>query len=176
MENSAEFDAHVQRLLAPLKPGLEYVQTAAFVEDEFEPDEEDLVGSLTAEMLPRARAAAIECVGIVEGVLMDQIRNDATRFLEGNGDSPGWNAPDADAMQVNLEAFCGYNIHAWDTIHFPQYKEDAEEKSPGFLDASSFEYVKSFVGSALAALPYHITEGDEEIYYDSDETAKAEEE
>ena len=169
MEDSAEFQAHVQRLFTPLKPGLAYVRTEEFATDDFEPDE-DLRG-LTHDMLLRARKEAIECLSIVETDIMEQLNHDAHRYIREAGEQPGWGAANEEEMRVNLAEFCNTNIIRWDDIHFPEYKE----QSPGVLDDAGFEYVKSFVGSALAALPYHTTEGEEEIYYDSDETEKADE-
>ena len=167
MVDSAE--THVQRLFTPLKPGLVFVKRMEFMEDEFEPDED--LDNLTPEMLRRARKQAIKCLSIVEADMKEQLNYDALRYIAENGEQPGWNAVDAEEMKTNLAVFCDTNITRWDDIHFPVYKETSAHA----LDDAGLEYVKSFVGSALAALPYHITDGPEEIYYDSDVTEKADE-
>ena len=169
MENLPAFQAHVERLFAPLRPGLAYVRTMEFVTEDFEEIED--TSDLSPSMLERARAQGILCVDIVEEEILIQIRLDAHRFMEQNGVQPGWNAANADELEMNLEGFCDSNSGIWNSTHFPEYKA----RNPGDLDEAGLAYVRSFVGSALIALPSHLEGGDESIYYDSDETVQGEE-
>ena len=158
-------EEHVRRMSTPLKPGLVYARCAEFVA-EFE-DMADL-DDLSPEMLALARDEAVKCVDIIEASFMEQHQHDALRFIEEDGNQPGWDAPNVDAMRANLAAFCDINIGTWEDELFPRY----QEAHPGALDEAGFEYVKAFISSALAAIPYHIEDGDESVYYDSDKTVE----
>ena len=164
MEETPEFKAHVQRLFTPLKPGLAFVRTAEFLMNDFEPGED--LDDISPEMLELARKEAVKCIDIMEEDMLEQIEYDARRFVEDGGMNPGWNAANVDEMEMNLAGFCDSNISIWDDIRFPEYKENTAHG----LDDAGLKYVESFVGSALAAIPYHIEDGDDEIYYDSDVT------
>ena len=170
MEELPEFKKHVERLLTPLKPGLEYVRTIEFIEDDFEAME--CLDDLSPLMLERARREAVRCVDIVERDMMDQIYDDAVRYMEENGAEPGWNAANLAALQTNLAGFCDINMERWERVHFPAYKNAYK----GLLDEAGFEYVRSFIGSALAAIPYHVDDFEDSIYYDSDSTQRANDE
>ena len=164
MEDTPEFKAHVQRLFTPLKPGLAYVRTMEFVTEDFETMHD--ASDLSPEMLDRTRKQAIEGVSIMEAEILEQLHEDARQYIEEGGGAPGWNAVNVDEMQMNLAGFCDSNMGIWERVHFPQYKE----RNPGQLDEEGLAYVDSFMGSALAALPYHTEDGDESVYYDSDVT------
>ena len=154
---------HIKRVFTPIKPGLQYVRTEDF-RDYFE-EMEDL-DDLSPEMHERAYEEAVKCVDIVQESIMEQLQYDARRFIEEGGEDPGWRSANAGTMKTTLAAFCDLNIGMWEDEFFPQYKE----ANPEVLDEAGFEYVKSFIGSALAVIPNHIEDGDESIYYDSDAT------
>ena len=161
-----EFKEHVQRLFIPLKPGLARVRTMEFVVEYFEPME--WLDDLSPEMLQSARNEAVKCIDIVERDMMDQIEYDAFRYIK-EGEQPAWNAGNENALEANISGFCDTNIGRWEDIHFPEYRQ----RFPGVLNDAGFEYVKSFVGTALAAISNYIADAEEEIYYDSDSTQKA---
>jgi hypothetical protein len=164
MYNTDEFKAHVKRLLNPLKPGLKYVRTEDFIRD-FE-DDPDETSNLTPQMLSLARVEAVKCIDLVEKEIEQCIYADARRYLK-ERDIPGWSAKSLDEMQTVLSAFCDTVIGEWDDTLFPEYKRT----NMYALNEHGFGYVKSFVGSALAAMPYHIEDEDNlSVYYDSDET------
>ena len=158
--------AQFERLFNPLKPGFAYVRTEEFVK-EFE--ERHDTTELTPEMLQRARMEAVACVQIVEDEICLQIEGDADRFMQ-EGTEPGWNASNVEEMQMNLTGFCNSNVGVWERAHFPEYKE----RNPRQLDEHGLEYVDSFIGWAITELPSHIMDGDDSIYFDSEETVQDE--
>ena len=165
MEETPEFKEHVERLFTPLKPGLAFARTAEFMMNDFEPEQD--LDDISKEMLELARKEAVKCIDIMEEDMLEQIYDDARRYIEeGCEMDPGWNASNVEQMEMNLVGFCDSNISIWDDNQFPRYKANAAHG----LDDAGLKYVESFVGSALAAIPYHIEDGDEEVYYDSDVT------
>ena len=126
-------------------------------------------------MLQSARNEVVKCIDIVERDMTDQIEYDAFRYIE-EGEQPAWipwNAGNENALEANISGFCDMNIGRWDSswedIHFPEYRQ----RFPDVLNDAGFEYVKSFVGTALAAISNYIADAEAEIYYDSDSTQKA---
>lgn len=185
-QQTPEFCEHVARLFAPLKPGLAYVRTMEYAVNDFEcnhvdPDITDTLAQ--AFLLGRARLDAIRCVDFLEMEIIDLIELDATEYARSpNPMNYAWNAKNAEELRINLCGFCDGLIDIWEEHHHPAYhaavmiaSTDPNTTTPLPLygrEALS-EYVKSFVGCASAALPYHLEEGEEEIYYDSDDTEEA---
>lgn len=163
-EQKPEFQEHFQRCFTPFKPGFAHVRSEDFVINHFEPYEEDMTARLTPEMLQLCRAEAVKCIDIMEKEFEEQLKRDSFRFLK-EGTMPAWNARNMDELTVNLAAFCDMNIDVWEEVHFPVYKETCT-----VLDEAGLDYVRVFVGAALARMPYCI-EDETEIYYDSDDTA-----
>ena len=184
MRQTAEFREHVARLLAPLKPGLAYVRTLGYAVNDFEhnygdPDFMDVLNASPATLLQRARTDAIRCVDYLEREFVEQIESDAIAYMKQpdkyGGQNFTWNATNPEDLATNLSCFCDINIGIWEDLHFPTYRQSIDSDptlAPAEREAVA-EYVRSFVGSASATVPYHLEEGSEEIYYDSDDTEKA---
>ncbi len=180
IRQTTSFQEHVARLLTPLKPGLEYVRTMGYAVNDFErnyadPDFLDIL-TLSPALLHRARLDAIRNVDFLELEIMDLIELDAIAYMK-NPDpvNYAWNAKDPEELRVNLCGFCDCNIGIWEENHHPTYHASlASDPTLTEIERKALsEYVKSFVGCASAALPYHLEEGDEEIYYDSADTEEA---
>ncbi len=180
LRQTEEFREHVARMFTPLKPGLAYVRTMEYATDDFEEDfaEPDFMDVLTASpaLLHRARLDAIRCVDHLEAEFIEQLESDAIEYMK-NPDpiNYAWNATNPEDMQTVLCEFCDVNVRIWEEDHHPTYHASIAS-DPTLTDTERealSEYVKSFVGSACVAIPYHLMEGDEEIYYDSADTEEA---
>ena len=186
MRQTAAFQEHVTRMFTPLKPGLAYVRTMEYAIEEFEGEmvEFEVISPFRTEspaLLMRARNDAILSIDTLEDEIIDQIESNAIRFMNDptmfNGQNFAWGATDADDMNTVLACFCDTNIKIWQEIYEPLYtaslQNDATLSDPERRIIGA--YVRSFLGSATAKLPYCHEDGDEEIYYDSESTERDEE-
>lgn len=177
--HSQEFRGHFERMFIPLKPGLRHVRSEAFVREEFElnsPEVMELFRSLRPEVLHRARSDAKSALDQAEESMRLQLEHSAAQFMRDpnifGGQNCAWNARNADEMQENLSGFCDMNIRIWEENYLESYTAFVNSE---FKDHEAFalvEYVKRSVSFALASVPYHLEEGEEEIYYDSESTAE----
>lgn len=178
LRQTAEFHEHVQRMFTPLKPGLAYVRTAWYAANDFEEDfaEPDFMDVLTPALLERARSDGVMCIGWMEKEMRDTIETCALAYMRDpniyGGQNFAWNAHDPEDMREALCTFCDQNISNWEEEHMHNYIASiAGDETLSEAERTALgQYVESFVGSALAAIPYHLQEGDEEIYYDTDDT------
>ena len=172
---TAQFHAYVERMFAPLRPGLAYVRTEDYIINDFEEDmvEPEVFDPLDDRLLLRARTDAIKCVDSMEELMMEDVRYDALCYMKDpnmlDGKDLSWNATNPESLRTNLCGFADAHIGIWEELQFPVYCETLAT-DPSFTESERAlisAYVKSFAGSAHAAIPYHIQDGEEEIYYDS---------
>jgi len=164
MNAAQQRQAHVRRLLSPLKPGLAYVLTPAFIR-KFEREDADDGAPMPPEELRRARHAARARMRLRKQEMLLYFRLDADRYLlsEEEDAQPGWNASNLDDMRLNIGGYCDAEAGNWERHGLKKYAE----RNPDALSQAGLAYVGRFISAALQELPDHIGDGDESVYYDT---------
>jgi hypothetical protein len=174
LRQTTEFRAHVERMMRPVLHGCGVVKGVEFMEEVFF-DTVDL-SEFPLHLIDLAREKALGAFATYEALLLDTVEKCVLNYMEnpdvyGVGTIISWNAPDADALDTNLQDWMVRNFNIWLNDEFKVFCTEVDLDT-NLLEGDKVEliwYVEEFVGTAMASISHYAVEA-EDVEYDSADT------
>lgn len=164
-----DFAENMDRLMTPLRPGLDAVNRMDYVTGRFEPELALDLSSLTKDLQQRIRADALINLLKFWTLIQETVEESLAVYTEqhGSGRNFTWGATNQDDLITTLSQFTDGVVRAWvDYCAFPYVYRLFDDDNLSITQIETMRrYVQEFVEYAAEDIPYYVDRA-ANVYYD----------
>lgn len=165
-----ELSENMDRLMTPLRPGLDAVNRMDFITGRFEPELALDLSSLTDDLKQRIRADALVNLLKYWELVQETVEESLAMYTEqhGSGRNFTWGATNEEDLITTLAQFTDGVVRVWvDYYAFPYVYRLFDEGNLSITQVETMRrYVQEFVQYAAADIPYYVHRA-VNVYYDA---------